>query len=172
MANNIETKISRAYVKDIADLNGFEYVAKKGQVTIENDEWKIYLVESDEWKNRKLRVYVEGYESVDFDEAYAMATEDSGLRRGVNEAMDKKFDQLNRKVVKNQKAVILEAIESVDVVRNLIGSTKFGFWKTAGCSCGCSSGWIVDAYSKIRKVQDRTGYEFNKNLRSIHIIKK
>lgn len=147
----VQTTINEQYVRDIAEANGYTVkVSDKGNWwVIESDDFTVKLsIEGGWWnKPKKLRIFVDGEEKVDFSEAYAMADQENGLRRGINDAMDKAFDKLNRQVVKNQKAVLLEAIESNDIVRNIIGGAKFGFWKTAGCGCGCSSGWIAETHA-------------------------
>ena len=158
MTKNVNTKVSTQYIADMAAIEGFtvEFGKRDGYIVkLENDEFRISIKCNASWyKPKKARIFVDGYAEVDFTAAYDMRSEETGLRRGYNDEMDKLFDKLNRQVVKNQKAVIVEAIDKSSVLRAMLGNAKFGFWKTAGCSCGCSSGFIADAYAVIESDRD------------------
>ncbi|WIC89472.1 hypothetical protein SEA_BAJUNIPER_49 [Microbacterium phage BAjuniper] len=98
----------------------------------------------------KARVYVGGEEDVDFSEAYAMQRANAETHgdpfygKGTFPEEDKLFAKLNRQVVKNQKAVIEEAMQTSEAVADLLADRKLTFSRTAGCSCGCSSGFVPD----------------------------
>lgn len=168
MTKNIVTKVDAQFIYDMAETGGFTVAEKNGLFTVEDDSFKVYVSTKSNYNPSKVRVYTEGEVDVDFSAAYAMANEETGLLRGKNEEMDKAFDKLNRQVVKNKKAVIEEAIEKNSVVRTLLGGAKYGFWKTAGCSCGCSSGHIADAYPRLR----RMGFYGWSAVDAITIVKK
>jgi len=168
MAKNIVTKVDAQYIYDMAEAEGFSVSERKGYYTIEDDNFKVYISTGSTYNSKKVRIYTEGYEDVDFTPAYEMEAAGAGIRRGENEAVDKMFDKLNRQVVKNKKAVIDEAIAKNSVVRALVGNAKYGFWKTAGCSCGCSAGHIADAYPRLR----RLGFYGVSAVEDIRIVKK
>ena len=168
MAKNIVTKVDAQYIYDMAEAEGFSVSETKGYYTIEDDNFKVYISTGSTYNSKKVRIYTEGYEDVDFSEAYAMQEDGVGVRRGENEEIDKAFDRLNRQAVKNKKAVIDEAIATNSVVRALLGNAKYGFWKTAGCSCGCSAGHIADAYPRLRRI----GFYGVSAVEDIRIVKK
>lgn len=168
MTKNISTKVDAQFIYDMADIEGFKVTEKNSIITLEDDNFRVDISTGANYNASKVRIYTEGEVDVDFSAAYAMATEETGVRRGENEEMDKAFDKLNRQVVKNKKAVIDEAVEKNSVVRTLLGGAKYGFWKTAGCSCGCSAGHIADARPQLRKM----GFYGFSAVSAITIVKK
>ena len=101
----------------------------------------------------KARIYVSGEESVDFTEAYAMQRENEAAYSAANPERpfygkgdfpeeDKLFAKLNRQVVKNQKAVIEEALQTVEGL-DFLADNPLTFSKKAGCGCGCSPAFVV-----------------------------
>lgn len=102
------------------------------------------------WKRpTKTRVYVGGEDEVDFTEAYAMQRANAETHgdpfygKGTFPEEDKLFAALNRQVVKNQKAVIEELRMTSEELDNIIAPAgKLTFSRTAGCSCGCSAGFV------------------------------
>lgn len=92
--------------------------------------------------SRKARVYVSGEEDVDFTEAYAMQRANGYANKGTNPEEDKLFAKLNRQVVKNQKAVIEEARVAIPELAEMLEGKSLTFSRTAGCGCGCSSGFV------------------------------
>jgi len=92
----------------------------------------------------KVRISIDGENDVDFSEAYRLAEEAGTSRRGECVEADKAFDKANRQVVKNQKAVVQEAIEKFEELEFLRG-VKFNFSRYCFCSCPCSPGLIGEA---------------------------
>lgn len=93
---------------------------------------------------RKTRIYVTGHEDVDFEPAYAMAKERYAFLRGTDDETDKMFDSLNRKLIGNMRAFTLDAVQKVHYFKTLVEDNKIHFSRKAGCSCGCSPGFILD----------------------------
>lgn len=91
----------------------------------------------------KARVYVSGEESVDFTEAYALMKELDPQNQGLSDEVNALFRKLNRVEVRNQKAVIEEALQSVEAL-DFLADRKLTFGRKAGCSCGCSPAFVVD----------------------------
>lgn len=60
-------------------------------------------------------------------------------RRGEWPALDKAFDVMNREIVAAKREVLDAVLEKMD-----LGVEKIQFSKKAGCSCGCSPGFIID----------------------------
>jgi hypothetical protein len=92
----------------------------------------------------KVRISIDGEDDVDFSEAYRLAEEAGTHRRGECVEADKAFDKGNRQVVKNQKAVVAEAIQKFEELSFLKG-VKFNFSRYCFCSCPCSPGLIGEA---------------------------
>jgi len=101
-------------------------------------------------KAKRTRLYVSGEEDVDFSAAYEADRADGGPQpRGQRPEVDKMFDALNRQVVRNQKKVALEAIAAIEPLAELVGKQKMTFSRKAGCSCGCSPAFILDATAMV-----------------------
>lgn len=160
------------FVKDTAELKGHNVEVTNRGFKVETEDFEIDFRTVD-WTvaPKKLRIFVDGEESVDFEKAYQMSTERDSIMKGVDEETDKLFASLNRKVVKNKKQLVLDAIQEVDALRVVVGGASFGWWKTAGCSCPCSPGFIADVKNcKIKNVS--RGHEFLDYIESISIVKK
>jgi len=136
MSNQTETNKAFTFAKG---HNGAWYAkANCGEftVTVHTRAW-------DE-KATKTRLYVGGEAEVDFSAAYEADYADGGPKpRGQRPEVDKLYDSLNRQVVKNKKALLAEAKEQA-AVAELLGERKMTFSRKAGCSCGCSAGFILD----------------------------
>ncbi len=113
----------------------------------ETEEFEIQLAGQIEYtakrEDARTVIYGRGEEEVDFSEAYAYAkTIESGLKRGVDKALDKMFDAGNAQVKRNKRAVIDEAIEKFDFLAELIEGVTLRWSDKAGCSmCPCSPGF-------------------------------
>ena len=169
--------VSTQFIKDTTELKGQEFVQRKNGFKIVTDEFEVSVQFSD-WTSRtkKLRIFADGEESVDFTEARDMATERESHMKGVDEETDKLYASLNRKVVKNKKQLVLDAIESVDVLRVILDGHKFGWWTSAGCGmCPCSPGFIADVKApRISSVKTvgATYWNSNDEISEIFITKK
>lgn len=94
----------------------------------------------------KTRIFVDGEVEVDFSEA-AQLSDAAGTRsRGESLEADKAWDRANRQVVKNQRALIEEAITAVPELAAVLDGVKLNHSRYAGCSmCKCSPGFIAQA---------------------------
>jgi hypothetical protein len=92
----------------------------------------------------KVRVQVCGEAEVDYSEASRLSAEAGSHMRGESVEADKAWDKANRQVVKNQKALLAEAIEHFEELDFLKG-VKWNFSKYCFCSCPCSPGMIGEA---------------------------
>ncbi|AYN55918.1 hypothetical protein PBI_COLTRANE_47 [Microbacterium phage Coltrane] len=117
----------------------------------------------------KTRIYVGGEESVDFTEAYALQKANAEAYgspfygKGEFPAEDKLFASLNRQVVKNQKAVVEELRMTSEELDDILAAAgKLTFSRTAGCGCGCSSGFVPQHMAYIE----------NRAIESLFITKK
>lgn len=104
---------------------------------------------------KKARVYVSGADDVDFAEAYEATRRDTEAKgssaiRGDNPATDKMFDRLNRQVVKNERAVLDAALSASADLRELVGDAALHFSRKAGCSCGCSAGFVASHHIAVQ----------------------
>jgi len=90
----------------------------------------------------KARVYVSGNEDVDYTEAYALMREQDPQNVGASEEVNALFRKLNRQEVKNMKAVIEEALQTVEGL-DFLADNPLTFSRKAGCSCGCSPAFVV-----------------------------
>lgn len=149
----------------------FEQKGNKGNFVLTSEKFEINVRTSDSYVgSRKLRVYVDGGSSeVDFSSAYAMT--DGASIKGQSEEVDAEYRRLNRLVVKNMKAVILEAMVYSSVVTSIIMDNKFGYYKNAGCSCGCSGGFIADVKPLVL-IKNKDNWNRTYKIESISIIKK
>jgi hypothetical protein len=109
----------------------------------------------------KVKVFVWGEEEVDFTAAHESARDNDGWSRGVHIETDKMFDSLNRKVVKNKKALVAQAVAESELLQEILGDAKLGWWKTAGCSCPCSPGFIAEARPFVNVTVEGGNYTFN-----------
>lgn len=118
------------------------------RMTVETDDYTIVFVEVlQSWHRdarKKARVYVFGEVEVDFAEAYEMQKANDYAPRGTNPVEDKLFNKLNRQVIANKREVLEAAMEAVYELGEVLVDAKFNFSRTAGCSCPCSPGFIVD----------------------------
>lgn len=90
----------------------------------------------------KARVYVSGNEDVDYIKAYALMKELDPQNQGVSPEVNALFRKLNRQEVKNMKAVIEEALQTVEGL-DFLADNSLTFSKKAGCGCGCSPAFVV-----------------------------
>jgi hypothetical protein len=169
--------VTMDFVKDTSDLNGHTIEQSENRMKISTDTLDIYIKFEDYFlSSKKLRVFADGEESIDFTKAYEMASERDSHSKGVDEETDKLFSSLNRKVVKNKKALIVEAMESVDIVRVILADHNFGWYKSAGCGmCPCSPGFIADVKSPVigyQQVRLNSNYMNKKRIESISIVKR
>jgi len=104
-------------------------------------------------KATRTRLYVSGEQDVDFSAAYEADYADGGPKpRGERPEVDKLYDQLNRQVVRNKKALLAEAKQQ-EPIAELLGEAKMTFSRKAGCSCGCSAGYILDRMLTVQTCQ-------------------
>lgn len=92
----------------------------------------------------KTRVYIDGEEPVDFTEAERLSRGAGTYQRGECLEADKAWDAGNRQVIKNKKARAAELINELPLIAELLDGVKLSFNRKAGCSCGCSAGFIAD----------------------------
>tara|TARA_R110000782_G_scaffold63220_2_gene129692 strand:+ start:796 stop:1350 length:555 start_codon:yes stop_codon:yes gene_type:complete len=139
-------RVTMDSVKDSTELSGHKFEEFADRIKITTNTLQIVLKFHDYVNvSKKLRVFSDGETAVDFAEAYEMASSRSSHMKGVDAETDKLFATLNRKVVKNKKALINEAIESVYVVNQILRRLEIKFDKKAGCGmCPCSPGFIAD----------------------------
>jgi len=112
----------------------------------DNDNFKV-TIHTRAWDDKatKTRLYISGEAEVDFTAAYEADSADGGPKqRGERLEVDKLFDRLNRQVVRNKKALVLEAKDGDAAVADLLGDLKMTFSRKAGCGCGCSPAFILD----------------------------
>ncbi len=116
----------------------------RNRIVLEADGIQVIIDHHPRWgKTTKARVYVSGEAEVDFSEAYARRDAQGAWDRGVDEETDKAFARLNRQVVKNKKALIEEALQTVEGLEELLtDGNKLTFSRTAGCGCGCSPAFV------------------------------
>lgn len=67
---------------------------------------------------------------------------DIHTKRGAFPAVDKAWDKHNREIVRRKSIVFREGLKAV--LKEKHNDVKFRFSRTAGCSCGCSPGFIVE----------------------------
>ena len=169
----MQTAIILTGVTGEALIDGFTFEQKgnKGNFVLTSEKFEINIRTSDSYVgSRKLRVYVDGGSSeVDFSSAYAMT--DKMSIKGESEEVDSEYKRLNRMVVKNMKSVILEAISASSIVKSIMMDNKFGYYKNAGCSCGCSGGFIAEVKPLVL-IKNEDNWNRTYKIESISIIKK
>lgn len=108
----------------------------------------IAIIAEENWRRpaSKTRVYIDGEEPAteSLELAERLSREAGSLMRGVSLEADKAWDKHNRQVVKNKKARLAELIETIPLAHDLLAGVKLNFSRKAGCSCGCSAGFIAD----------------------------
>jgi hypothetical protein len=111
--------------------------------------------------NKKTRAYVDSAEP-NSDEPMRKLAEELGLKspyttRGESIPMDKAWDKFNREIVAKKKVILRNGLAALD-----LGSPRLLFSRKAGCSCGCSPGFIIasprntDVYISPLKSHDDT----------------
>ena len=96
-------------------------------------------------RSKKCRVYSDGETPVNFTEAWAADAADGGpKRRGERPEVDKLFDRLNHQVIKNKRESLDDAIFESELLADLVYGRKLVFSRLAGCSCGCSAGFVME----------------------------
>lgn len=146
------------YNRDMnAHTDTIEATTRRGNVARVEFETEHYVIHADftlwgfsQEDQRKARIYVAGEDDVDFSEAYALQKANGYQDRGTNPEEDKLFNRLNREVVRNQKAVIEGAMAEDEWVRSLLEAVKLTFSRKAGCSCGCSAGFVPSLHLRAR----------------------
>jgi hypothetical protein len=114
--------------------------------TAENGRFKV-TIRTRAWdeKAKKTRLYVYGEQEVDFTGAYEADRADGGPKpRGERPEVDKMFDKLNRQVVRNQKAAVLDTMAENEALAELLAGYKMAVNRKAGCGCGCSPAFVLD----------------------------
>lgn len=110
------------------------------------DDIEIYLT-GERWplrRNRNTRVYVSGEPKVDFTEAEKLSRKAGSFNRGESVEADKAWDAANRALVQSKKD-FLEALKAtIPVLGEVLSDHKLNFNRKAGCSCGCSPGFVAD----------------------------
>lgn len=101
-------------------------------------------------KSKKTRVYVSGEPKVDFSEAERLSKEAGSLGRGASVEADKAWDSANRALVQSKKDFLEALIHTIPVLGEVLSDHKLNFNRKAGCSCGCSPGFVADASSACR----------------------
>lgn len=120
---------------------------------------------------RKTRIYVSGAKEVDFTPAYDLVKRDGTANRNhASDEQNKMFDRLNREVVKNERAVAEQAIAEVEELHNMLADLKLSYSRYAGCTCGCSPGFVASDVLKGRAV-DNIGNERTVNITDIWITR-
>lgn len=99
----------------------------------------VTVVLSEGWKARKARVYAWGAEPVSFDHL------PDGWQFNKDPEIVKECKRLNRIEIANMRALVAEAVAECDndVIRE-VANGKMSFSRKAGCSCGCSPGFVLD----------------------------
>lgn len=110
------------------------------------DDIEIYLT-GEHWplrRSRNTRVYTSGEPKVDFSEAEKASREAGTFTRGIHPEIDKLWDECNRAMVRSKKE-FLEALKAtIPVLGEILADHKLHFNRKAGCSCGCSPGFVAD----------------------------
>lgn len=129
---------------------------EKAQRTVLMGDWTITLVprtyESGYGReyDRNARVYVstDGLEKVFPELAASQEALPAPLDRGEDKENDRAYDRHNRLVAKLAKQVAVEAVTGLIETRKLnrVGQElTFKFSRTAGCSCPCSPGVVLNS---------------------------
>lgn len=134
-----------------------------GRTVIESDNIAVTLMPMKEFRdrNKKARIYI-------WD-----APEPAGLEmpaftaKGEDPANDAAWRAFNRAELAIRKPIVAEALALVGqwVDTNATGARAF-FSRKAGCGCGCSPGFVVDAV--LRPQPGRSSYPFEL---SVHVKK-
>jgi hypothetical protein len=109
---------------------------------------------------KRTRAYIDGYEDVDFSDLYSIPNWPN------DPSLTPEFKRRNKIIVSNMRKVIAEFASTV--VGNpmiAIFDHKWSFSKKAGCSCGCSSGFVLN------RVVPFTHDGYIRSIESIHIEK-
>lgn len=88
---------------------------------------------------RKARISVSGEAEVDTSTL-------PHTIRGEQPDIDKAWDRANRQIVKNQRALLEDAIRTTPELARVLGGMHLYFGRKAGCSCGCSPAFIADTH--------------------------
>lgn len=127
---------------------------EKAQRTVLMGDWTVIMVPRT-WErgysreyDRNARVYVSGLEQVFPELAASEKALPAPLNRGEDKANDQAYDKHNRLVAKLTKQVAMEAVVGLIETGKLdrVGQElKGGFSRTAGCSCPCSPGVVLNS---------------------------
>jgi hypothetical protein len=130
------------------------------QVRVQASDGKLYEVRvrpENETRGKKARVYVHGsFDKACASEALAGFAATVGApsvftQRGQFPALDKAWDAFNGWIVEQKRqALYLVMEELVDDAEELLEGATFS--RKAGCSCGCSPGFVVDGLPLNRDV--------------------
>ncbi len=133
-------------IVDFGTTDRYELANGKGRadftVTTSDYDYEIRLTTAKTWKAKKTRFYVAGETEADFTEAQELSRLAGSYSRGVSPQADKAWDRGNREIVKNQRAVIEEALQASPLLRQIVGNHALTFSRKAGCWCPCSPGFI------------------------------
>lgn len=151
LAQQLKDGIERVKAEKIAKYGYVLHVDDEGNQVMETATWKATLRQrtgglTKEY-TQKSRIYTWG-----ITEAFAAlgAAEKAlplPLDKGEDAANDKAYRDFNRAYAKASREVateVAEALYAVGAVSNLAHEAVFKFSRTAGCSCPCSPGTVVN----------------------------
>jgi len=90
-------------------------------------------------RNYQTRVYVTGAPEADVSDALDLYVAHGYPARGIDAQVDKAFDKAYKVQADGQKLVMAQAAKAGAVELRLL---TLHYDKFAGCSCGCSAGWV------------------------------
>lgn len=152
-----------------------EAAREKAQRTILMGDWTVTMVPR-KWErgysreyDRNARVYVsvDGLEKVFPELAASLAALPAPLDRGEDKANDQAYDRHNRLYAKLSKQVAMEAVVGLIETGKLdrVGQElKASFSRTAGCSCPCSPGVVLNSLLFIAADSRRCDIYISKTL--------
>lgn len=94
-------------------------------------------VRKDNFKTTRIRVFVSGEGTPDLPVPTPSI-------KGENKQLDLEWKRYNREEVRLQRELIEEALADQPLTRERLG--KLVFSRKAGCSCGCSPGFIAEGF--------------------------
>lgn len=100
------------------------------------------------WKSGKVRVFVSGQDAPEFDNP------PYGSTRGDGSDEDRAWKRYNREELRLQREVLAQATAAMPELAEQLG--KLSFSRKAGCSCGCSPGFVGTAWTNQDVWLDRT----------------
>lgn len=148
-------EVAQAFKEQLARPTGAELLVRtpdgrsfKVRVRADNDRGRLV---------KKARVYVHGPgDGAHASEVLApfaalVGAKSVYTKRGEHPALDKAWDALNGWIVEQKEQALYAAMSQlVEPVEELIEGSKFS--RKAGCSCGCSPGFVVEGLPPNRDV--------------------